>query len=161
MPALRAALAEAGLTDVQTYLQSGNVIARSEASTAKEIAETVGTVLGDRFDLHVPVIVRTPEQLRHLLTWCPFRQAALDRPAVVHLLHLAAQPNPARVAALTDQSWSPDEVAVDEMDVAIRYATSMHQSRLQHSTVLRRLGVDGTARNWETLQALVDLTADT
>lgn len=160
MPALRAALAEAGLSDVRTYLQSGNVIADSDATTPEEIAGMVEDVLRSRFDLSVPVIVRTPEQLRRLAKWCPFREEALERPTLVHLLHLASRPDPDRVRALTQQSWTPDELAVDETDVAIKYATSMHRSRLQYSTIRRRLGVDGTARNWRTLQALVDLTAD-
>jgi uncharacterized protein (DUF1697 family) len=159
MADFRAALTAAGLADVRTYLQSGNVIACSEASRAEEIAGVVEKVLDDRFGLRVPVIVRTPSELLELLNWCPFEKDALERPAAVHLLHLAARPSPDRVAALTQQSWGPDEMAVGEMDVVIRYATSMHQSRLQHSTVLRRLGVDGTARNWRTLRALVDLTA--
>jgi hypothetical protein len=34
----------------------------------------------------------------------------------------------------------------------------MHRSRLQHARILNRLGVDGTARNWRTLQALVELS---
>jgi uncharacterized protein (DUF1697 family) len=93
-------------------------------------------------------------------TWCPFREEAEDRPTAVHLLHLAAQPDPERAADLTQRDWSPDEVAIRGADVAIRYADTMHRSRLQHSAVLRRLRVDGTARNWRTLQALIDLTAD-
>lgn len=36
----------------------------------------------------------------------------------------------------------------------------MHASRLQHATLLKRLGVAGTARNWRTLQALADMTPD-
>jgi uncharacterized protein (DUF1697 family) len=64
------------------------------------------------------------------------------------------------VTALIEESWGPDELAVGESAVAIKYATTMHRSRLQHSIVLRRLGVDGTVRNWRTVQALVDLTAD-
>ncbi len=33
----------------------------------------------------------------------------------------------------------------------------MHDSRLQHAALLKRLAVTGTARNWRTLLALVDL----
>lgn len=159
MPELRAALSEAGMQDVRTYIQSGNVIGCSEVATRDEIAAFVGEVLSTNFDLNVPVIVRTPEELRRLLEWCPFRAEAQERPTVVHLLHLSARPEQNRVAALTEQSWSPDEIAIGEEDVAIKYATSMHQSRLQHSSVLRRLGVDGTARNWRTVHKLVELAA--
>lgn len=160
MPALRAALTDEGFSDVRTYIQSGNVIVRSDASGADDVARMVRDVINNRFDLTIPVVVRTPAQLRDLLTWCPFRVEALERPTVVHLLHLATPPDPDRATALAEQDWSPDEIAIGESDVAIKYATTMHRSRLQHSAVLRRLKVDGTARNWRTLQALVELTAE-
>lgn len=87
----------------------------------------------------------------------PVRPDAAAGDGVVHLLFLTARPEPDRVSALTSQDWGPDAVAVRGSDVAIRYAVSMHKSRLQHAAVLRRLGVDGTARNWRTVQALVAL----
>jgi uncharacterized protein (DUF1697 family) len=64
-----------------------------------------------------------------------------------------------RVADDSAQDWSPDELAVHDrgLDVVVTYATSMHASRLQHTAILRRLGVDGTARNWRTVQALTRL----
>lgn len=158
MPALRTALSEAGLSEVRTYIQSGNVIMNSDLSQPDQIAQLVEKIISNQFGLDVPVIVRTPERLRQLANWCPFRNEALDG-GIVHFLHLAAKPDPDRVTALTRQNWSPDALAVNEADVAIRYATSMHKSRLQYSTIRRRLGVDGTARNWRTLQALITLTA--
>ncbi|SDR98388.1 DUF1697 domain-containing protein [Microlunatus soli] len=159
MAALRDALTTAGLSEVRTHLQSGNVIVRSAVRTPDKVAGSIGDLLRDRFSLDVPVIVRTPQQLRDLLAWCPFRKEAAEHPATVHLLHLTARPDPDRLPALTGQDWEPDKIAIAEHDVAISYATSMHHSRLQHGAVLRRLGVDGTARNWRTVQALVDLTA--
>lgn len=159
MSALRQALTDAGLSQVRTYLQSGNVVLGSDLTRPEEVAEIVGAVIKDRFRLAVPVIVRTPDRLRHLAHWCPFGDDAAAG-AVVHFVHLASRPAADRVTALVEQDWKPDDIAIDDVDVAIRYATSMHKSRLQHSRVLRRLGVDGTARNWRTLQALVDLTAD-
>jgi uncharacterized protein (DUF1697 family) len=160
MPELRTALTESGFDDVRTYIQSGNVVVDSPADSAEDVADAIRNVLSRRFDLDVPEFVRTPEQLRQLSTWCPFREDAEDRPTAVHLLHLAAQPDPELAVDVTQRDWSPDEVAIRGADVAIKYASTMHRSRLQHGAVLRRLGVDGTARNWRTLQALIDLTSD-
>ncbi len=158
MPKLREALAGAGFTDVRTYLQSGNVITRSQHSSPQQVAEDVRAVLRDRFSLDVPVIVRSPQHLSNVLHWCPFPEDALTRPAAVHLLHLASQPATEQVAALLAEDWEPDAITAQGLEVVIRYAESMHASRLQHSKLLNQLGVDGTARNWRTLQALVELT---
>lgn len=156
MPALREALTESGFRDVQTYVQSGNVVADSDHDDPDAVAADVRAVV-ETMCPNVPVIVRSPDQLRAVLEWCPFRDAA-DRPTLVHVVHLAGTPEADRVAALLERDWAPDEIVTRGEDVVIRYAEAMHSSKLQYATVLKQLGVDGTARNWRTLQALVDLS---
>lgn len=160
MPRLRDALAAAGFDDVRTYVQSGNVITRSRHRSPDRVADTVRDVVQEHFAVDVPVVVRSPQQLRDVLAWCPFPEDAAARPTAVHVVHLDGGPDPDRVAALISADWSPDGVVARGQEIVIRYAELMHTSRLQHATALKRLGVDGTARNWRTLQALVELTAD-
>jgi uncharacterized protein (DUF1697 family) len=117
----------------------------------------VATVVREEFGLDVPVVVRTPAQLRAVLDWCPFPEDAVARPTAVNVLHLTAEPAAGRVADLLAEDWSPDGIAARGCEVVVRYDEVMHRSRLQHAVVLKRLGVDGTARNWRTLQALVEL----
>jgi uncharacterized protein (DUF1697 family) len=61
MPRLRPALDAAGLSDVRTYLQSGNVIARS-ALPSGAVSQLVLDVLADEF--RVDGKARTVPQLR-------------------------------------------------------------------------------------------------
>ncbi|MDP9417140.1 MAG: DUF1697 domain-containing protein [Actinomycetota bacterium] len=157
MPKLREVLAAEGFEDVRTYVQSGNVVVSSGLG-ADEVSAAMRSVVRDHFAVDVPVVVRTPEQLRAVLEWRPFPDAQ-DRPTGVHVLHLTGTPEPERVEALLAEDWSPDELAVHGQEVVMRYDEAMHKSRLQHATVLRRLDVDGTARNWRTLTALTDLSA--
>ncbi|MDP9393083.1 MAG: hypothetical protein M3Q27_01945 [Actinomycetota bacterium] len=89
-----------------------------------------------------------------------FRRTRASKPTLVHVLHLSATPDPARVEGLTAEDWSPDAVAARGDEVVLRFAKSQHRSRLDYARVLRRLGVDGTARNWRTLAALVEMAAD-
>lgn len=160
MPRLRAALPDAGFEDVRTYVQSGNVITRSRHRSPDRVADAVRATVLEHFGIDAPVMVRSPLELRDVLAWSPFPDDAAARPTAVQVLHLAAQPDPEQVAALLAEDWSPDGVAVRGREVVVRYAEVMHTSRLQHADALKRLGVDGTARNWRTLQALVDLTTD-
>lgn len=160
MPQLRAALPGAGFEDIRTYVQSGNVITRSRHRSPDRVADAVRATVLEHFAVDVPVMVRSPQQLRDVLAWSPFPRDADTRPTAVQILHLAAEPDPTQVAALLAEDWSPDGVAVRGQEVVVRYAEVMHTSRLQHASALKRLGVDGTARNWRTLQALVELTAE-
>jgi len=160
MRKLSAALTDAGFGDVRTYVQSGNVVTRSAHRKPESVATTVREVVHGTFGFDVPVVVRSPRQLRDVLAWCPFPAQSAAAPKLVQVVHLADEPDPVRVAALVGEDWSPDAVAARGREIVVRYAEGMHGSRLQHTTALKRLAVDGTARNWRTLQALVDLTAD-
>lgn len=158
MPALRTCLAEAGFADVRTYVQSGNVVTRSAHRSPVRVAEAVRETVHERFGVDTPVVVRSPRQLRDVLAWCPFPEDAAERPTAVHVLHLQEEPDADRVRALLSEDWSPDGVAARGRELVIRYGDTMRGGRLQHAAALRRLAVDGTARNWRTLGALVDLS---
>ncbi|MFC6237620.1 DUF1697 domain-containing protein [Longivirga aurantiaca] len=157
MPALRTALAEAGYADVRTYMQSGNVILSSPVRTPGKVASGVGDVLRASFGIDTPVLVRTPRQLRAVAEWSPFAEQAAERPASVHVLHLDTAPDATALATLLSTDWGADLVAARELEIVIAYGETMHDSRLQHGAILKRLATTGTARNWRTLLALVDL----
>src|SRR5690242_7983148 len=108
MPALRKALEARGFEQVRTYVQSGNVVARSAHRSGRGVGATVRTIVQEEFGLDVPVVVRSPQQLRAVLEWCPFPQDAAARPTGLQVIHLTAEPEPARLAAVLAEDWSPD-----------------------------------------------------
>lgn len=60
MAELRSALTDAGLTDVQTYIQSWNVIAKSKLNQSA-VQSFVHKVISDGIGVDLAVIVRTHE----------------------------------------------------------------------------------------------------
>ncbi len=70
MLALREALAEAGMQDARTHLQSGNVVLDSEASPA-QLAAACERVIAERFSLEVAVVVRTRAELAKVVRHDP------------------------------------------------------------------------------------------
>jgi uncharacterized protein (DUF1697 family) len=161
MPALREALMAAGFDDVRTYVQSGNVVTRSPHRSADKVGAAVRAVVRDDFGFDTPVVVRSPKQLAEILAWNPFPEDAAAHPTTVQVLHLVERPARDKVEALLAQDIAPEKVAVKDREVVLSYADGLQGSRLQPANVLKRLGVDGTGRNWRTLSALVDLTSTT
>ena len=144
MAQLREALTAAGFGDVRTYVQSG----------------TVRAVIAQAFDVDTPVVVRAPEELQAVVAWNPFPEVADADPKRVHIVHLTAEPTTDAVASLLNIDWTPDHIKVEGSEVAICYSESMHTSKLQYPKVFKQLGVDGTARNWRTVQTLVELSSN-
>ena len=158
MPALRTALAEAGFTDVRTYVQSGNVVLGSDLTEPADVGLAVRTVVAEVSGVDTPVVVRRGEELAEVLAWNPFPEAAAERPHLVQVVHLAAEPEPAAVEAVLAEDVAPDAVAVRGREMVIAYDVTSRNSRTERAT--RKIGVDGTARNWRTLTALVGLTRE-
>src|SRR5262245_35791152 len=93
MPALREALEEAGFADVQTYVQSGNVVLSSSAS-AENVAREVERQISRSFGLDIVVVVRTRAQLAKVVELNPLADVATN-PKRYQVSFLAAKPSAA------------------------------------------------------------------
>jgi uncharacterized protein (DUF1697 family) len=158
MPVLRGLLEQAGFDEVRTYVQSGNVVTRSSHRSADRVARLVGDIVAENFSVDTPVAVRSPAQLRAVLEWNPFPEAAAEHPKVLTVCHLLETPKPPDVDALLAETV-PEQVAVRGDEVVIDYGDHIHGSKVTPAWLSRRLKVEGTARNWRTLTALVDMTS--
>ncbi len=163
MPALREALTAAGFVGVQTYVQSGNVVTSSTHRSRERVGALVRDVVATSFGVDTPVVVRRPAELAAVLAWDPFPDAAAERPKLVQVTHLVDTPAPSDVEVLLAAlEGMRERVAVRGPEVVVDYVEGIQASKVQGAWLAKRLGgVDGTARNWRTLTALCELTADT
>jgi uncharacterized protein (DUF1697 family) len=157
MPRLREALAAAGFDDVRTYVQSGNIVARTSRRSAAAVETRIASLIRDEFGLTVPVVARTPAQLAAVIEANPFPAAAAERPKLLHVTFLAGDPDPDGVAGLHGDELTREVCRVVGRQLYVDYADGVHGSRLTSAYFARRLGVDGTARNWRTVLALAEL----
>ncbi|MFL6127638.1 MAG: DUF1697 domain-containing protein [Mycobacteriales bacterium] len=157
MPKLREALAGSGFGTVRTYVNSGNVVLDSPLRSPAKVAAAIHDVIVEHFGVDTPVIVRTGRQLAEVLAWNPFPAAVDRQPKLVAVIHLAAEPAPAAVEEVLAADVSPDEIAVRGSEVVVAWAKGTGNPKTDR--VLRRIGVEGTARNWRTLTALVEMTS--
>jgi uncharacterized protein (DUF1697 family) len=151
MALLRERLAAAGLEDVRTHLQSGNVIVRGD----HEVGPTIRAVVRDEFGVDEPVMVRSRDRLAEIAAANPFAAEAEIRPIMVRVIFLDKHPAPDRVKRLEER----DDVRVLDREVYVDYRDTFHGNSLSAAMVARRLGLHGTERNWATITKLLELTA--
>jgi uncharacterized protein (DUF1697 family) len=162
MTDLRRVLESLGYTDVSTYLQSGNAVITSDDDDPERVSRRIQESLLRELDMSPSVLIRTGAELTTVVTDNPFPEAAAQ-PKLLHVVFLSAQPHPERVAAIDPGICPPDEFGVGDRAVYLRYAVSPGRSKLAE-LVLRQLlrgrpEVTATARNWNTVQALLDKTS--
>ena len=155
MAELRDALTDAGLEEVATVLQSGNVVFRSRKSSAA-VAKVVAGAIEDAFGLKIGVVIRSAAELAALAAHNPFLDGGDDDrdPKTLHVAVLSARPTAAAVAKLDPDRSPPDAFAVHGREVYLSYPSGSGRTKLTLDYLEKTLGVTGTARNWRTVQRL-------
>jgi uncharacterized protein (DUF1697 family) len=145
-----------GCSDVQTYIQTGNVVFRAKPGLARKIASAMAAAIVDRFELKVPVVTRTLEELQKAVKSNPYLRAGKD-PAALHLMFLADEPSKARVAALDPKRSPGDEFSVRGRDIYLWLPNGAGRSKLTNAYFDSKLGTVSTGRNWRTVLKLIEL----
>lgn len=155
MPALREALTDAGMGDVRTYVQSGNVVLDSGSSPA-ELTTECERIIAERFGLDVAVVVRTRNQLAKAIERDPFVDVA-DNPRLYQVSFCSGTPDKAAVAKLAERAAGDERLAVHGREIYAWFPDGVGRSRLAAQLGRQALGVSVTARNWTTVAKLLAL----
>jgi uncharacterized protein (DUF1697 family) len=155
MADLRQAFVDLRYDDVQTYIQSGNVLFRASASPAK-LSSAVEQGLEARFGHGIRVVLRTKAQLAGVVEHNPF--AGGDRePARLHVTFLASKPASSRVTDLETDAFLPDEFRVGGSEVYLHCPDGYGRTKLTNTFFERKLGVVATTRTWNTVTTLAHM----
>lgn len=147
--------ADAGCVNVQTYIQSGNVIFETTRSAAK-LSEMVRAEIERCFGYQVPVILRTAEQMRNAVRNNPFLAAGADENAL-HVYFLADLPKARDVAGLDASRSAPDAFHVRGQEIYLHLPNGMARTKLTNAYFDSKLSTACTARNWATVLKLAAL----
>lgn len=143
------------LTNVSTYIASGNIICDSPAEAAW-MSGRVRALIAEEFDVDTPVIARTHDELVASLEQQPF----IDAPEnLVHAMFLTGPAADGAEEALVPRLLPGERVALVGDDLWIDYAAGAGKSKLTRAVLEKALGVAGTARNLRTVRALIERTA--
>jgi uncharacterized protein (DUF1697 family) len=155
MPELRALLTDLGYGDVRTHLQSGNVVLTAGGPPARlerRLREQIAAGLG----VDTPVLVRTRDELADVVARDPLGDVA-DDPRRYQVSFLSARPARAVERELAAADVAPERVVVSGREIYAWHPGGLQRSRLAALLTDRRLGVTATARNWNTVAALLAL----
>jgi uncharacterized protein (DUF1697 family) len=159
MAALREALGAAGFEDVKTYVQSGNVaLTASERSPAK-VGRKVAKAIDDAFGFDVAVVMRTRDEIAALVDDDPLGDVATN-PTYRIVVFLADKLDRDRLADVDPEEFAPEAFALRDREIVMWAPDGQRDSKLVKALTEKRTGVVGTARNWRTVEKLLDLAGD-
>ena len=160
MARLRALLDDFGCENAQTLLQSGNAVFALRGRIAPAVLEKKLESEAQRaFGMDIAFMLRSAAEWNAMIAGNPFADAAQNDPG--HLIAMALKTAPAAtaVASLRESYKGPESIHVVGRDAYFIYPDGMGRSKLTNALIERRLGVAGTARNWNTVLKLAALCA--
>ena len=157
MPDLRDVLEAAGYEDVVTLPQSGNVVVKAKGS-AKALGPALEALIEKELGVDPLVVVRTHQELGAVIEGNPFPEA-VAHPKLFQVSFLSATPRAAVADELEAADWGADAVAFRGREIYADHPEGMNNSKLGRALTDRRLGVTATARNWNTVVRLHELSA--
>ena len=155
MAPLRVALETGGLKDVQTYIQSGNVIARSRLGQGK-IEQLVHDRIAKNFGGDIAVIARTADQYRAILDACPFQRVETKRR---YYTILGSEPDTSKASEFRKAVYAPDDIRLIGDVIYTLCNTQYRDLKVNNTVIERRLGVAATTRNYNTTAKLIELSS--
>lgn len=153
MAGLRTLAAGIGWEDVQTYIQSGNVVFSASGSAAA-LEKQLEAAIGERFDMEVPVIVRTAAQWKGFTPPRAFSKAAEDEPNRLMLVLSKRAPASGAEPAIEARAADGERVVRAGDALWIHYPGGAGRSKLTPALIDRAIGSHATARNLRTVLAI-------
>jgi uncharacterized protein (DUF1697 family) len=157
MPELRELLASAGFEDVQTYVQSGNVVLLSDAPP-DQLEHELERLVAERFGFDVDVIVRTAEELEQVVTRNPLGDVAVN-PKRYQVSFLSAELDERRARELAELVTDSERFVAIGRELYAWHPEGVARSKLWAKLASTSLGVKATARNWATVTTLHEMAA--
>jgi uncharacterized protein (DUF1697 family) len=157
METLRTLCESAKLRDVQTYVQSGNIVFRAKDQDVGKLAGRIEAAIEGEFGFRPPVILRTTAEWKQAIARNPFARRAGIEPNRLLVTFLSSDPGEEARAKARAIPAAPEEVHFFERELYIYYPNGMARPKLSIAALERALKVTGSGRNWNTVVKLAEL----
>ncbi len=158
MDALKQVFESVGFSNVETYIQSGNVMFDSTLPE-KAVRETIEHAMREIAQINTIAVLRTEAELSRLIERCPFsaeeqEEAQRINPESVSL-YVCLLPQPPLQEVHDKLYTAPqngDSFSIIGRDIYLLLQQSLRQSKL--AIRVQKAFPDATVRNWNTLSKL-------
>ena len=157
MDALRELYESLGLRGAQTYIQSGNVVFRTDAKDLARLQKRIEDAIEKSYGFRTGVVLRTSAELKDIIRRNPFAKRSGIEPNKLVVSFLTGEPGPESKQKIAQIKVGPEELVLDGRELYIYYAGGIGSSKLTPAVIERALKVSGTARNWNTVTKLLEM----
>jgi uncharacterized protein (DUF1697 family) len=157
MSDLRHLLTKLGFEDVQSLLQSGNLVFKTNAGMGAKLEAVLEDETQKGLGLKTAFFVRYAREMDAVIASNPFPAEAKRDPSHLLAVFLKDAPKANAVEALRAAIKGPELVEARGRHAYIVYPAGIGRSRVTNTVIEAKLGTQGTGRNWNTMRKLAAL----
>lgn len=154
MEMLRQSFEALGFEQVETFIQSGNVVFKAAKFPSPKLARKIEERILADFGFAVPVVLRTAVEMGEIATSNPFMQERGIDSQRLHVMFLSETPSPIGIKKLETLPIAPDRFHCAGRQIFLHLPAGAGESRLMKAPLDRWLSVVTTTRNWQTVNSL-------
>ncbi|MFC3931501.1 DUF1697 domain-containing protein [Streptococcus dentapri] len=147
-------LTKAGLTSVQTYIQSGNIICETDLSDEK-LSQLIHITIKDKIGADLAVILKNQPELEQAVSENPFDEGYdLSR---IHLVFTNGELNVEKLNALLQQDFADEELRRDSQCLYMYLPREASKKKLNTNYLEKQLGITATMRKLSVVSRLSEM----
>lgn len=157
MERLREVFSSLGFENVKSYIQSGNVIFETRKTDDKKLAAKIEKAVEKEF-FKTPVMVRSIDEIRNAVENNPFADEAFEE-KLFHLIFLTEKLSDEKAEMLLANNSENEKFAVGDREIYCFLRNGFSDSLLGKKYIDNKLKTPATARNWRTMNKILELAA--
>lgn len=159
MPDLKALFESLGFSQVETYVQSGNVVFHAAEGHSASLAATIAAQIESSYGFEVAVFIRDAADLLRIVAGNPFVQRNAD-PTKLHITFLDHAPAEADLSQMKPPNDETDEFLTGPQEIFLFCPNGYGRTKLSNSFFERKLKMSATTRNWKTVNTLLGMAKE-
>ena len=160
MDALRDLCGSLDLLDVQTYVQSGNIVFRTKERNLSALAKKIRSGIEKKFGFNPEIILRSTSDLRNVIAKNPFAEMKDIEPGKLLVDFLSSEPSTDACKSVRAIKTDPEKLHIDGREMYIYFPNGAGRSKLSWPALEKILKTPGTARNWNSVTKLLAMAEE-
>jgi uncharacterized protein (DUF1697 family) len=152
---LVAVLEDLGLSNIKTYIQSGNVVFQSKKINSVELSQKICDAIEKRHGFVAQVFILDVNELKNAIASNPFTEIEAE-PIALHFFFLSSLPENPDLKALENIKKDSEQFRLIDKMFYLYAPEGIGRSKLAMK-VEKTLRVTVTARNWRTVNKIMEM----
>lgn len=160
MADLKLALEKMKFKDVQTYIQSGNVVFKHKKEDVNLLGNAIESMIEEKYGFEVKSLVILAEDFKEVFKnnpYLPNKETEIEK---LYCTFLFNTPEDSKIALLKEVDSPHDEFVFGENCIYFLYNNGAGRAKISSSLIERKLKVSTTTRNWKTMTKFMDMISE-